>query len=177
MDYIVVTGKILKLGTIENQQPSPSYEFIEFKSTNNGETILTDRVFVSEHFHALLEEGNSGKFVFTKSKKVTTMMAMKVGKKQATIFDEISPGNLKALKALKTMSTIGLLAVALGITNLVSEGWSQNGLIFTLFATLFTAVTVSQPIMLDRQKKKDADYLKEEGFNVAAILKQLLPEK
>lgn len=176
MDYIVVTGKILTLGKIENREgASSSYEFIEFKSSSNSEAILTDRVFASANFHPLLEEGSSGKFVFTKAKKITTLIGVKIGKKEATIFEHVSLANIKAMKALKTMSTIGLLAVALGVTHLISEGMNSNGLLFTLFGTLFTAVTVSQPILIERQKKKHADYLKEEGFDVTAILRQMEP--
>ena len=177
MDYIVVTGKILKLGEIDNKKALSSYEFIEFKSTNNGETILTDRVFASENLHTSLEEGATGKFVFTKSKKITTLIGLKIGKQEATIFEHVSEQNAKALKALKTMSTVGLLAAALGITHLLSEGMSTSGLLLAGFGTLFTIVTVSQPILIERQKKKDAEYLQEQGFDVADILRKLLPEK
>lgn len=176
MDYIVVDGQISTLGTIEAKDASFSYEFIEFKNEKNGKIIQTDPVFVNEDIHALLKEGLSGKFVFTKSKKLTAIIGVKVGNKQATILDTVSPSSIKALKALKMMSTLGLLAAALGITHLLSEGWSTNGFLFAASSTLFTIFTVSQPILIEREKRKHALYLKEQGFDVTVVLRKMEPK-
>lgn len=172
MDYITVTGKILTLGTLENNNSSVSYQFIELQENNKTETMSTNRVLVSENINVLLAEGMTGEFVFAKSKKISTLVGVKTGKQQATILEDVSMENIKGMKALKAMSAIGLLGAALGVTQLFTEGWAVSAFLLALFGTLFTVITGVQPKILERVKGKHYDALEEAGFDLSLVIEQ-----
>ncbi|GLS92457.1 hypothetical protein GCM10007916_35290 [Psychromonas marina] len=172
MDYITVTGTILKLGTLENNNSSVSYSFIELQENNKTETMSTNRVLVSENINLLLTEEMTGEFVFAKSKKISTLVGFKMGDQQATILEDVSMENIKGMKALKAMSAIGLLGAALGLTQLFTEGWTVSAFLLTVFGTLFTVITGVQPMILERVKGKHFDALQAAGFDLSLVIEQ-----
>lgn len=169
MAYITVTGKILTLGGVESMQTSLRYEFIEFEDKEKAAPISTNRVLVGENLNLLLKEGLSAKFVFEKSAKLSTLIGIDTGEQQTTILEDSAMENIKGMKALRAMSAIGLLGAALGITQLMTEGWTTGAFLLSLFGTLFTIITGVQPMILERLKGKHYDALLEAGFDLAAV--------
>lgn len=172
MEYITVTGKILKLGALENNNSSVSYQFMELQERNKNETMSTNQVLVSGNINELLVEGMTGEFVFAKAKKISTLIGLKTGKQQATILEDVSMENIKGMKALKAMSMIGLLGAALGVTQLFTEGWAVSAFLLALFGTLFTIITGVQPMILERVKGKHFDALQEAGFDLSLVIEE-----
>lgn len=175
MDYITITGNIVKFGAIEtqieNKSTSVTYDFIEFKDANNGEIIQTNTVVVSDNLNELLKEGLTGLFVFDRSRKITIMIGVKSTDQQTTILEHSSMVNIKGIKALKTMSSIGGLAAALGVSQLLADGEGTDGFLLAVFGILFAIVTGVQPMMLERVKKKHRNYLLKAGFDIPVTSK------
>lgn len=169
MAYITVTGKILTLGVVESMQTSSRYEFIELEDKEKADSFSTNRVLVGENLNLLLVEGLSGKFVFEKSAKLSTLIGIDTGEQQTTILEDSAMENIKGMKALRAMSAIGLLGAALGITQLMTEGWTTGAFLLSLFGTLFTVITGVQPIILERLKGKHYDALQDAGFDLSVV--------
>ena len=173
MDYITVVGEIVKCGAIEKkdeqQTSSVTYEFIELKDSSTGNTVNTGQIAVTDNVNALLAEGLKGIFVLGKSNKVKVVVGIKAGKKQATIMEHASMNNVKAANVLKTMSTLGFVAAAFGLSQIWGGYELSQSLLLMICGLLFGTVTGIQPIVNKRLRKKQIEFLVEAGFDISGV--------
>ena len=177
MDYITVVGEIVKCGTIapksEQQDDTFTYEFIEIKNSSNGETVQTGQITVTDNIHALLTDGVKGTFVLGKSNKEKVVIGIKGRKTQATILEHASMNNVKGANVLKTMSTLGFVAAAFGLSQIWGGYELSQSLLLMVCGLLFGIVTGVQPIVNKRFRKKQIEFLTEAGFDMSGVKEEL----
>ena len=173
MDYITVVGEIVKLGAIEQQDEqqtsSFTYEFIELKDSSTGNTVQTGQITVTDNVNALLTEGLKGSFVLGKSNKVKVVVGVKNRKHQATIMEHASMNNVKVANVLKTMSTLGFVAGAFGLSQIWGGYELSQSLLLMVCGLLFGTVTGVQPIVNKGLRKKQIAFLTEAGFDMSGV--------
>jgi len=177
MDYITVVGEIVKCGAIkqqvDEQSSSFTYEFIEFKRKGDREVVKTGEITVTDNIHALLVEGVKGTFVLGKSNKSKVVVAIKTGNKQALLMEHASMNNVKGANVLKTMSTLGFVAAAFGLSQIWGGQELSKSLLLMLFGALLGVVTGVQPIMVKRLRKQQIQFLTEAGFDTSRVSETL----
>lgn len=175
MDYITVVGEIVSCGEIKQseQKGSFTYEYIELKNADNGNTLQTGEISVTDNVHALIKAGVKGTFVLGKANKRKVVIAIKTDSNQATLLEHASMNNIKAANVLKTMSTLGFVAAAFGLSQIWSGFDLSKSLLLMIFGALLGTVTGVQPIFNKRLRKKEIAYLKDAGFDVSWLRAEL----
>ena len=173
MDYITVVGEIVKCGAIKQQDEEQSslftYESIEIKRKDNGETVQTGEITVTDNVNTLLAEGTKGTFVLGKSNKAKVVVAIKTGNKQALLMEHASVNNMKGANVLKTMSTLGFVAAAFGLSQIWGGYELSKSLLLMLCGVLLGVVTGVQPIVTKRLRKQQIEFLTEAGFDMSGV--------
>ena len=173
MDYITVVGEIIKCGATapksEKQDGVFIYEFIEIKDSNNGEVVQTGQIAVTDNLQFLLAEGVKGTFVLGKSKQEKVVIGIKGRKAQATILEHASMNNVKGANVLKTMSTIGFVAAAFGLSQIWGGFDLSKSILLMIFGALLGTVTGVQPMLNKRFRKSQITLLTEAGFDMSSV--------
>jgi len=173
MDYITVIGEIVTLGTIEPKDEgadsSLTYDFIEFKHSSDGKTVQTGEITVTDNVNALLAQGVQGHFVLGKSNKLKVVVGIKTAEQQATIMEHASMNNVKGANVLKTMSTLGFVAAAFGLSQIWGGQELSKSILLMICGALLGTVTGVQPIVNKRLRKKQIQFLTEAGFDMSGV--------
>jgi len=180
MDYITVIGEIVKCGAIapksEQQSDMFTYEFIEIKDSKSGKSIQTGQITVTDNIHALVATGVKGTFVLGKSNKEKVVIGLKGRKAQATILEHASMNNVKGANVLKTMSTLGFVAAAFGLSQIWGGYDLSKSILLMIFGALLGTVTGVQPIVNKRFRKNQIAFLSAAGFDMSGVSETIVDD-